>query len=420
MDKKLISIVIPCYNEETNIIPICNAITEIITTQLQNYDYEIIISDNKSEDKTREHLYRLAAENSRIKVLLNDHNYGAGSMKNALLHSSGDVTILMFADFQDPPELILQYIKYWEQGYKIIPAVRTGSAENRIIYFFRQIFYWILAKTSGLHIIPNYNGTGCYDKQFMDLCKQNMNKDWNMRIFVARYGKEIKALEYFQPARSGGKSSNNFLSLVDQGSDFLMMYFNKKLPMLVVLISMLGILFTTFLGAYYFIMKILFWDSFQAGMAPLLLLLLTFIFAQNLLFSEITVQLFRLDKQAGGDRADFEDVCFSGKKRPFYIMLFLKISSLFEKSYKCLSVLGCLTIICAVAVFFIYLIFKWKNWLGYIQGMVPAILIVCVLLGLLLLWGGIIRYYLMRIFYLHQNVPQVIVEEKLNFDKKPD
>lgn len=416
MDQKLISIVIPCYNEEANIIPLCNAITEIMVTQLQEYDYEIIISDNKSEDRTREYLRQLAGENHRIKVLLNDKNYTGGSLKNAILHSEGDATILMFADFQDPPELIPEYIRYWEEGYKVIPAVRTGSEENKIINLFRQLFYWILSKTSGLHIIRNYNGTGCYDKAFIDLCKQNINSDWNMRIFVARHGEHIREMKFLQPARKGGKSSNGLFSLVDQGSDFIMMYFNKKIPMLVVLISLLGIGFALALGGYYFIMKFFFWNSFQAGMVPLLLMLLIFMFAQNLLFAEILVQLFILDKQAGGERVDFDEINVPGRQSPVYIRIFMIISSLFERSYKYLSVIGSFAILGTLIVFIMFFIFKLRNWTDYILGMAPAILIVCILLGTLLLWGGIIRYYLMRISFLQQKKPLAVVEEKINFD----
>lgn len=416
MDRKLISIVIPCYNEEANIVPLCNAITEIMAMQLQKYDYEIIVSDNKSEDRTREYLRQLAREDHRVKVLLNDKNYTSGSLKNAILHAGGDVTILMFADFQDPPELIPRYIKYWEEGYKVIPAVRTGSEESKIINLFRQLFYWILAKTSGLNIIPNYNGTGCYDKQFIELCKRNMSHDWNMRIFVARYGEHIREMNFIQPARKGGRSSNSLFSLVDQGSDFIMMYFNKRIPMLVVLISLLGIGFALVLGGYYFVMKLVHWNSFQAGVVPLLLMLLIFMFAQNLLFSEILVQLFVLDKQAGGERADFDEIHAPGRQSPAYIRIFLMISSFFERSYKYLSVIGSIAILCTLAVFISFLIFKLKNWADYILGMAPAILIVCILLGTLLMWGGIIRYYLMRISFLQQKTPLAVIEEKINFD----
>ncbi len=416
MGEKLISFVIPCYNEEANIVPLCEAITEIMEKQLPEYDYEIIFSDNKSEDRTREYLRELAGRNRRIKVLLNDCNYTSGSMKNAILYTRGDVTILMFADFQDPPELIPKYIKYWEEGYKIIPAVRTGSQESKIIKMLRGMFYWILEKTSGLNIIHHYNGTGCYDKQFIDLCKKNMSHDWNMRIFVAKHGEKIKEMKFEQPSRKGGKSSNNLLSLVNQASDFIMMYLNKKLPMIVIMISLLGIGFSSVLGVYYFAMKLTHWDSFQAGMAPLLLLLLIFMFAQNMLFAQILILLFALDKQAGGECLDLEKIQNKNGNQPAYLRVFLQFSSFFEKSYKYLPIAGFIGISGTLAVLTVSLIFKIMHWNEYILGITPAVLITCILLGTLILWGGIIRYYLMRVSFLLKKSPLAVVKEKINFD----
>jgi polyisoprenyl-phosphate glycosyltransferase len=416
MTKKLISIVIPCYNEEANIVPLCNAITEIMNSQLQQYDYEIIISDNKSEDKTREYLRELAAGDRRIKVLLNDNNYRGGSLRNAILHSSGDVTILMFADFQDPPELIPQYVSYWEEGYKVIPAVRVASNESKTKTICRRAFYWLLEKSSGLNIIHNYNGTGCYDREFMDLCKKYMSHDWNMRIFVARYGVGIKEMRFEQPARRTGTSSNSFFSLVDQASDFVMMYLNRKLPVVVALISFLGIGLASILWLYYLIMKLTYWNSFEAGIAPLLLLLLIQMFAQNTLFALILVMLLSLDRQAGGEGMELDNLRNKEGQLPAYVGLYVRLSNLFEKNYRCLPVVGSIGILGILIVLAASVIFKLIHWSSYSLGITPAILIVCLLLGMLIIWGGIIRYYLMRISFLLKKLPVAVVSEKLNFD----
>jgi polyisoprenyl-phosphate glycosyltransferase len=416
MTKKLISIVIPCYNEEANIVPLCNAITEIMNSQLQQYDYEIIISDNNSEDRTREYLRELAAGDRRIKVLLNDNNYRGGSLRNAILHSKGDVTILMFADFQDPPELIPQYVSYWEEGYKVIPAVRVASNESKTKTLCRRVFYWLLEKSSGLNIIHNYNGTGCYDREFMDLCKQYMSHDWNMRIFVARYGVAIKEMRFKQPARRSGTSSNSFFSLVEQASDFIMMYLNRKLPVVVALISVLGIGFAALLWLYYLIMKLTYWNSFEAGIAPLLLLLLIQMFAQNTLFALILVMLLSLDRQAGGEGMELNNLCNKKGQLPAYVGLFLKVSNFIERNYRLMPVVGGIGIFGTLVVVVASILFKMVHWTNYVLGITPAVLIVCFLLGTLILWGGIIRYYLMRVSFLLREAPLAVVAEKLNFD----
>jgi len=420
MNKKLISIVIPCYNEEANIVPLCNSITEIIETQLQQYDYEIIISDNKSEDRTREYLRELAEKNHRIKVLFNDNNYGGGSLQNALLYSSGDVTIIMYADFQDPPELIPKYIEYWEEGYKIIPAVRAGSEENKIISLLRGLFYWIVHRTSGLNIIHHFCGSGCFDKSFIDLCKQHMRREWSMRFFVAKYGEGIKELKFVQPVRKGGISSNSFLSLVDQASNFIMEYLNRKSPMLLALMSIIGIGFSSLAGVGYFIMKLTHWDSFQAGIAPLLLLLFIFMFTLNILFAEVLALLFTLEKQACGEGWELKDYYNQEGRLAVYMQVVLRFNSFFEKYHRYLPVVGIIGLLSVFMVLFTSLILKIIHWNEYILGIAPAIIVVGILLGMLIIWAGIIYYHLYRlsiIFNDMQNkVPLAVVEEKLNFD----
>ena len=399
-------------------MPLCETITEILETQLQRYDYEIIFTDNKSEDRTREYLRELAGKNHRIKVLLNDKNYGGGSLQNAVLFSSGDVTIIMYADFQDPPELIPKYIEYWEEGYKIIPAVRIGSEENTIISLLRGLFYWIVHRTSGLNIIHNYSGTGGFDKQFIDLCKQNMSREWCMRFFVAKYGEGIKEVTFVQPARKGGKSSNSFLSLVEQASNFIMEYLNRKSPMLIALMSLLGIGFSSIAGVGYFTVKLIHWDSFQAGIAPLLLLLLIFMFAQNILFAEVLALLFTLEKQACGEGWELKDYYNQRGRLPVYMQVVLKFSSFFEKHHRYLPVVGIIGLLGVMFVLLTSVILKMIHWKEYILGITPAIMILGLSLGMLIIWAGIILYYLLRIINMFKKLPLAVVEEKLNFDKR--
>ena len=169
---KTISVLIPCYNEEENVEPIARAVTEILEKELPQYDYELVFIDNDSQDDTRMILRRLCGENPRIKAILNARNFGQfNSPYHGLLQVTGDCVIAMVADFQDPVELIPQYVKAWEEGYKIVIGIKTSSKENPIMYWLRSCYYKMIRKLSDVEQIEHFTGSGLYDRDYRGFAK---------------------------------------------------------------------------------------------------------------------------------------------------------------------------------------------------------------------------------------------------------
>ena len=172
-EKKKISVMIPCYNEEENARPIYSAVKEQLINNCQGYDFEILFIDNKSQDQTRKILREICAEDKQVKAIFNVKNFGQfNSPYYALLQTSGDCTITMCADFQDPPELIPQLIAAWEEGYKIVIGRKTKSRENPLLYWAHGVYYKMLRKMSSTEIIEQFTGFGLYDKSFVETLRQ--------------------------------------------------------------------------------------------------------------------------------------------------------------------------------------------------------------------------------------------------------
>ena len=170
---KTISVMIPCYNEEENVVPISEAVVEIFQKDLPEYDYEIVFIDNCSTDHTRDLLRLICSKNPKIKAILNVANFGQfNSPYYGLCQTTGDCTLSLCCDFQDPVELIPVFVKEWEKGYKIVSGIKTSSKENGIIYFLRSIYYKMIKKMSSVEMIEHFTGFGLYDKTFIKLLKE--------------------------------------------------------------------------------------------------------------------------------------------------------------------------------------------------------------------------------------------------------
>ena len=260
---KKISVLIPCYNEEENVVPISEAVIGIITKELPQYDYELVFIDNDSTDKTRELLRMLCAKNPKIKAKFNSPYYG-------ILQVTGDCVISMVADFQDPVELIPKYVHEWENGYKIVIGIKTSSKENPVMYWLRSCYYKLIRKLSDVEQIEHFTGSGLYDRQFIEVLRNLDDPTPFLRGIVAELGFKRKEIPYEQPKRRAGKTHNNFYKLYDAA----MLSFTSY--------TKAGLRLATFFGAFcggisflvgmvYLIMKLLYWDRFAAGMAPLLI-----------------------------------------------------------------------------------------------------------------------------------------------------
>ena len=270
-DKKTISVMIPCYNEEENARPIYEAVRDELRKSCASFDYEILFIDNKSTDRTREIIRSICAEDKHVKAIFNVKNFGQfNSPYYGILQTSGDCTITMCADFQDPPELIPKLVQAWEEGYKVVIGKKTKSREHPFVYWMRGCYYKILKKMSTTEIIEQFTGFGLYDKSFVDTLRDLHDPTPFMRGIVAELGPERKEIEYEQPKRRAGKTHNNFYTLYDAAMLSFTSYTKNGLR--IATFSGFIIAFISFIiGLFYLIMKLLFWYKFTAGYAPMMI-----------------------------------------------------------------------------------------------------------------------------------------------------
>ncbi|MCL2301213.1 MAG: glycosyltransferase family 2 protein [Firmicutes bacterium] len=237
--KKTISISIPTYNEEGNVLPLYDALREQLTALEDRYDYEIVFIDNKSTDSTREKLLQLCERDKRVKAIFNTRNFGAShSSYYGALQTSGDCTICMNADFQEPPELLPRMVEAWEQGHKSVCMVKAKSRENPLMRGLRTLFYRILRKMSDIGILENYTGFGLYDKCVLDAVCKLGDSDPFSRGLPIELGFDRIEIPYTQDKRRAGKSSYNFFSLYDHAMLGMVTY-TKMAPRLATFMGLL-------------------------------------------------------------------------------------------------------------------------------------------------------------------------------------
>lgn len=268
---KKISIMIPCYNEVENVEPMSFAVVNVLEEALSQYDYEILFIDNCSTDGTREKLEQICAANKKIKAIFNVTNFGQfNSPFHGLCQTTGDCTISLCCDFQDPVELIPRFVEEWEKGHKIVSGIKTSSKEPGILYFLRTVYYKMIKNMSSVKMIEHFTGFGLYDKTFIALLRELDDPIPFLRGIVAEYasGFNMIEIEYEQAKRRAGKTHNNFYSLYDAAMLSITSY------------TKVGLRLATFLGfmcsavsiivaIVYTVMKLLYWDRFTAGTAPL-------------------------------------------------------------------------------------------------------------------------------------------------------
>ena len=272
--RKTISIMVPCYNEEENVVPLSKAIIETIETELPAYDYELLFIDNCSKDNTQALIRELCRQNPKIKAIFNAKNFGQfNSPYHGMCQTTGDCTITMCADFQDPVEMIPQFIKKWEEGYKIVCGIKTSSRENPVMYFLRSCYYRTIKKMSSVEMIEHFTGFGLYDKRFIDVLRDLNDPTPFIRGIVAELGFKRCDVEYTQPKRRGGKSKNNWYSLYDAAMLSFTSY--TKIGLRIATFFGFGLSALSLLAALiYLVLKLLYWNRFPAGTTPILLAVL--------------------------------------------------------------------------------------------------------------------------------------------------
>ena len=266
---KEISILVLCYNEEANVREMAEAIVSEME-KLPNYDYEIIFADNNSQDDTQKILREEAKKNNKIKVIFNNRNYGPRkSSRNAFHHATGDAIISLACDFQDPPELISTFIKHWEDGNLAVYGQKKGSKEGIIKYFFRSIYYKLIDKLSDIPQYKHISGINLHDKKIIE---QLLDADDSIsfRHLVAELGYELKLVPYVQEKRKGGKSSYNTRRYFDFAIGSLVTTSTKPLRIAIVF-GILTSALSFLIGIVYLIYKLVYFDQFSAGVAPVII-----------------------------------------------------------------------------------------------------------------------------------------------------
>ena len=272
---KKISIVTPCYNEEENVEELYHKIKSL-ASGLAGYDYEHIYIDNASTDRTQEILRRLAAGDARVKVILNARNFGhIRSPFHGLLQGSGDAVVILASDFQDPPDLIPEFVKKWEEGFKAVVGVKNESQESPLFFFIRRCYYSLVYRLADTEVIQNFTGFGLYDREIIKICRDLKDPYPYFRGLISEIGLPVARVNYIQPLRRRGFTKNNFYVLYDMA--MLGITNHSKVPLRMATMLGFAMSLMSFLGALaYLAYKLLFWERFSLGMAPLVIGLFLF------------------------------------------------------------------------------------------------------------------------------------------------
>ena len=266
---KLISIVTPCFNEEDNVVELHRRIALVMASL--GYDYELIYIDNHSTDRTVSRIRELAANDKRVKLIVNARNFGhIRSPYYGILQSRGDACILIASDLQDPPEMIAEFVKRWEEGFKTVLATKPESEESSLMFFIRKLYYRLVAKISDVPLVKNATGAGLFDKAVVDILRKVEDPYPYFRGLVCEIGFPIALVPFKQPRRARGVTKNNFYTLYDIA--MLGITNHSKVPLRLMTMSgfLMGI-FSVLIAFGFLIAKLLFWNSFQLGIAPILI-----------------------------------------------------------------------------------------------------------------------------------------------------
>lgn len=266
----LLTIFTPCYNEEENVAEVYEQVKEVMAT-LPGYDYDHLFIDNASKDRTVDILRDLAAQDDHVKVIVNTRNFGTvRSPYHAMLVARGDAVVCLVCDLQDPPELIPQFVRKWEEGYKIAIGVKVGSGESKHMFRLRRLYYWLIGRLSEIELVSDFTGFGLYDREVVEQCRDTGEQAPYFRGLICDFGYARAEIEYMQPARKRGVSKHNLYSLYDAA--MLGITSHSKVPLR--LATMTGFtlsLVSLIIALGYLIAKLAFWNELQLGVAPLLI-----------------------------------------------------------------------------------------------------------------------------------------------------
>lgn len=273
--RPLLSVVTGTFNEAENIGEFIQRV-EAVFSGLPKYRHEIIVIDNASTDGTPDILRRVASENPQVKVILNARNFGhVRSPYHGLLQARGDAALFLASDLQDPPEMIPAFIEKWEQGNKAVVGVKESSEDSAVFFFIRRCYYLLVERLADAEVIQNFTGFGLYDRAILDYCRQIEDPYPYFRGLISEIGFPVARIPYRQPSRKRGITSNNFHTLYDLA--MLGITKHSRLPLRLATMSGFALSILSLLaGLGYLVYKLLFWDRFSAGMAPVVIGLFLF------------------------------------------------------------------------------------------------------------------------------------------------
>ena len=268
--KKTISVMTPCFNEEDNVLSVYNQVREVMAG-LERYDYEHIFIDNASTDSTVAVLKTIAAEDPNVKIIVNSRNFGhIRSPFHALLQARGDAVISIVADLQDPPPMIADMVREWENGAYCVLGIKRTSEEHSLMFWLRKQYYATVEKLSSIETIQNFTGFGLYDRKVMEIVRRFDDPYPYFRGMIAEIGLPTVKLPYDQPARKFGITKNNWYTLYDIG--MLGIISNSKVPLrMAALAGFIGACLSFLIGLTYLLLKLVAWSTFSFGLAPMLI-----------------------------------------------------------------------------------------------------------------------------------------------------
>lgn len=266
---KLISVVIPTYNEEENVEPIAKAVREMFITDLPEYQYEIVFIDNDSKDNTRPLLKKICDYDENVTAIFNAKNFGPfNSPYYGLLQARGDAVVLLCADFQDPIEVIPKFVKEWENGFKIVIGKKTTSKENKFMFFLRSMYYNMIRRMSEVDQIEHFTGFGLYDRSFVDVLRELHDPTPFLRGIVAELGWKRKEIPYEQQRRRAGKSHYSLYKYYDAAMLSFTSYTKVGLRMATFFGFVVGII-SFLIAVIYIVLKLTHWNEYSMGTASL-------------------------------------------------------------------------------------------------------------------------------------------------------
>jgi glycosyltransferase involved in cell wall biosynthesis len=267
---KTISIVTPCYNEEANVAELYRRVRAVMA-ELGSYRYEHIFIDNASRDRTVEILKGIAAKDTNVRIIVNARNFGhIRSPMHALYQAKGDAIIGMVADLQDPPEMIPEFVRKWEEGFSMVLAIKSTSQENSLMFWVRKRYYRLVTRLSSIETFENFTGFGLYDRRVIEIIRSFDDPYPYFRGMVGEIGLPHATIPFNQPPRKRGITKNNFYTLYDLA--MLGITNLSKVPLRVVTFSGFACAALCIVVAFsYLLYKLLFWDRFSVGIAPLVI-----------------------------------------------------------------------------------------------------------------------------------------------------